>query len=406
MSRNHDIAILRSLAEQYAQATAHPRQDELRQLWRDHNSLKPTRPLVWVRSGGFEGEIPEIAKRECTDEFYKSYEGFFRDQLYRFALGDDSIQEPYVSVRASFKSHGWGIEGGAREHDGYSFKITNYPLKSLDDIDKLRPPRHEIDEAATALRAEQLADAIGDILPIDIDRSPIYRNWWADISSDLGELRGIEQFMLDMMDEPEKLHRLLAFMSDGIVTAQQQAEDAGDWGLSAHFNLSMPYANELPDPAANTPATRSDLWCFMCAQEYTLVSPAMHEEFLLRYQMPIMAPFGMVCYGCCEDLTNKIDMLRAIPNLRRIGVTPTANLAKCVDQIGTDYAISYRPNPAQMVCVGFDESFVRRELTEALEIARGTHIAIALKDISTIQNDPSRITNWVNIAREVVESFA
>ena len=47
----------------------------------------------------------------------------------------------------------------------------------------------------------------------------------------------------------------------------------------------------------------------------------MHEEFLFRYQLPIMEQAGLVAYGCCEDLTCKIDMLRQIPNLRRIAVS-------------------------------------------------------------------------------------
>ena len=408
MSRDNDLAILRDLAEQYMEMTADPRQDELRQLWRDHNALKPTRPLFWVRSGGFENEVPEITHRECEDSFYASYERFLRDQLWRSRLGDDTVFEPWLTVSASFKCSGWGLDGTTEmEHDGLSFKTTHYAMESLDDVETMRVPWHEIDEAATVENYEKLHDAVGAILPVDLDRTTCYRNWMADISSDLGAMRGIENFMLDMMDEPEKLHRVLAFMRDGIMKVQQEAEDAGDYGLSSHFNLSMPYSGDLPDPAPNARGRkRSELWNFTAAQEYTLVSPAMHDEFLLQYQLPIMAPFGHVCYGCCEDLTNKIDMLRQIPNLRRIGVTPTADLAKCVDQIGTDYAISYRPNPAQMVCVGFDEDFVRRELAAAMETARGTYMAISLKDISTIQSDPTRISRWAAIARELSEQFA
>ena len=69
------------------------------------------------------------------------------------------------------------------------------------------------------------------------------------------------------------------------------------------------------------------------------------EEFLLRYQLPILEKFGLVSYGCCEDLTRKIDMLRRIPNLRRIGIAPAADVAKCAEQIGRDYVLSYRPSP-------------------------------------------------------------
>ena len=62
------------------------------------------------------------------------------------------------------------------------------------------------------------------------------------------------------------------------------------------------------------------------------MSPKFHDEFLFQYQIPIMEHFGLVHYGCCEDLTRKIDMLRQLKNLRSIAVTPAANLRKCAGQ--------------------------------------------------------------------------
>ena len=59
------------------------------------------------------------------------------------------------------------------------------------------------------------------------------------------------------------------------------------------------------------------------------MSPAMHDEFLLQYQLPILKQWGLVGYGCCENLTQKIDILRQIPNLRVIGVTPRADVRRC-----------------------------------------------------------------------------
>jgi hypothetical protein len=346
--------------------------------------------------------------RECEDDFYYPFEHQLRFGLWRHSFPDDFVIEPWLSVRAEFSHVGWGLEGqGERVRDGYSFKITEYPLKRPDDIDKLVPPRHVIDEEATAERYDRIVEAVGDIVPVDLNRGPWYNVWSSDISTDLGWMRGIENFMLDMYDRPAELHRLLAFMRDGILAAHQQAADASDWGLSSSTTLTMPYANELPAPAANVRGVdRKDLFWFTPSQEYTLVSPAMHDEFLLQYQMPIMGQFGLVAYGCCEDLTNKIDILRQVPNLRRIGVAPVADLARCVEQIGTDYSISWRPNPAEMVCVGFDADRVRRIISDGLATARGTHFSIVLKDVSTIQNDPSRLFRWADICRDEIDTIA
>jgi hypothetical protein len=241
-------------------------------------------------------------------------------------------------------------------------------------------------------------------MTIDVDRGPAYRMWSADISTDLGYLRGIENFMLDMTDRPEWLRGLAAFMRDGILRTHEQAEAAGDWGLCAHQNQAMPYAEELQDPAPNVNGVRrGQLWGFMAAQEFALVSPAMHDEFLLRYQLPILQKFGLAAYGCCEDLTRKIDMLRRVPNLRRIAVSPFADVRRCAEQIGTDYVLSYRPSPADMVSYGFDPERIRAILSRDLEACRSCHTDITLKDVETVQGDPGRVRKWVALTREVLD---
>ena len=168
----------------------------------------------------------------------------------------------------------------------------------------------------------------------------------------------------------------------------------------------MPYADELPDPAANAGgARRRELWGFMAAQEFTAVSPEMHNEFLLRYQLPILREFGLVAYGCCEDLTRKIAMLRQIPNLRRIAVSPFADVEKCAEQIGTDYVLSYRPSPTDMVGYDFNPDRIRRILTRDLRACRNCHADITLKDVETVQGDPDRVRRWVQLAREVIDAL-
>ncbi len=398
-----DRAILRDLTARYVEICHKPAQETRRALWRRQNSLHGSRPLIYVRAFAWQ-EMP-ASRLECEDPFLQSYEDFFRYHLFWDSLDDDSIFEPWVTVPATYRCTGWGVSSERRfstEPRG-SFKV-DYPLKEPEDIARLRAPWHEIDEEKTAQDVERLQQAIGDIITVNIDRGPAYRMWTGDLSTDLGYLRGIEHFMLDMMDRPTWLHELLAFMRDGILRTHEQAEAAGDWGLSAHQNQAMPYAEELADPAPNVNGVRrSQLWGYMAAQEFTLVSPTMHDEFLLQYQLPILRHFGLVAYGCCEDLTHKIDMLRQIPNLRRIAVSPFADVPRCAEQIGADYVLSYRPSPTEMVGTGFDVEHIRRTLRRDLEACRECHVDITLKDVETVQGDPSRVRQWVQIARQVID---
>ena len=398
-----DRDILRDLTRQYLDICARPVQQERRARWRRHNSLEKTHPLIYVRAFAWQ-EMPQ-SRCQCQDPFLRSFENSFRSQLFWDSFDDDSIFEPWVTVPAVHTCAGWGVEISRKRADEArgSFKI-DYPIREPEDIDKLRAPRHEIDEEQTARKVDRIQETIGDLITVNLDRKPAYSVWGADISTDLGYLRGIEHFMMDMVDRPEWLHRLVGFMSAGILRTHDQAEARGDWGLGAHQNQAMPYAEELEDPAPNVNGVeRRQLWCFTAAQEMALVSPAMHDEFLLQYQLPIMEKFGLSSYGCCEDLTNKIDMLRQIPNLRRIAITPFADVGRCAEQIGTDYVLSYRPSPADMVGYGFDEDRVRTILRRDLETCRECHVDITLKDVETVQGDPERIRNWMRVTREVID---
>ena len=400
-----DVAILRDLAKRYLDVCGKPSQRTRRDLWARKNSLQPTPPLIYVRAFAW-GEMPQ-SKCLCQNPFYRRHEGFLRNMLFRDTFGDDYVFEPWLTVVATHKCTGWGVSipravsGDPRG----SFKV-DYPIRAEGDLAKLRRPWHEIDEQQTAADAQRLGDAVGDIITVNVDRRPAYWMWTADISSDIGMLRGIENFMLDTMDRPKWLHKLLAFMRDGILAAQDQAEAAGDWGLCDHQNQAMPYSLELKPPEANAcGAKRSELWAFAAAQEMTLISPRMHDEFMLEYQAPILSKFGLVAYGCCEDLTRKIDILRRIPNLRRIAVSPFADTPRCAEQIGTDYVISYRPSPTDMVGYGFDVDRIRSILRRDLSACRGLHVDITLKDVQTVEGDVDRIRKWVGVTRSVVDEF-
>lgn len=410
MKADEDAIIVRDLAKRYAEIADDPIQDIRRDLWRKHNSLKRTRIPIHVR--GFpEHEIPEM-RLECEDEFCRQQEHQLRWFIFQNSIGDDYIFEKWFPLRATMITPPHSLWGVPINHipspQGRNGSwMFDPPLKELSDIEKLAVPFHAIDEEDTQRRLDRLGNLIGDILPIVVDRGPAWLSFNGDISTFLGHLRGLEQLFWDMVDNPEWLHRLLAFMRDGILKAHAEAEAAGDFQLCNHGNQSMPYCEELPGrEEGGRVVTRDKLWTFMAAQEFTLISPEMHYEFLLQYQIPILEKFGLVAYGCCEDLTLKIDLLRRIPNLRRIAVTQVADVRKSAEQIGTDYVFSWRPNPSRTVCCGFDPDQIRSYTRQALEDSRGCFVDIMLKDVQTVEGQPERLREWVRMTREVAEDFA
>jgi hypothetical protein len=411
---NGDVQVLRELARQYADIAHKDVQDERRRIWSSLNSLERTRPTVLASFGMWNVWCREVFaddRMECRDAFYRAHERALRMAIFQDRVGDDCILEPWITQRASVAGAWrglWGMEERTTPvtQEGGSWQFDP-PIKDWADAARLKPIPHRIDEEATARNAERLREAVGGILEVNVERGPAYQGFQADIATDLAGLRGLEQVMRDVYEHPRELHALLAFMRDGILAAQDAAEAAGDFSLTTQGNQAMTYCKELEEPRANSgPRRRKDLWCHCAAQEFTLISPAMHDEFMLQYQLPIISRFGLVCYGCCEDLTRKIDMLRQVPNLRMVAVTPRADVARCAEQIGTDYVVSWRPNPADMVCCQFDEDLIRRTVRDAMEACKGCHVTIHLKDVETVQGEPDRLRRWVQIVRSISDDYA
>lgn len=416
MKSKKDREIIRDLAKKYSEIASSSVQDERRILWTEHNSLKKTRPLVlagfgiwnmWCRE--FFGE----KKLKCEGEFYRFYEQQLLLKLFRGKLGDDFVSEPWIEVRPEFKNNSgssgspWGVElkNILSDLDNSAYHIDP-PLKSLDDLDKLTQPDFSFDEKSTLENASKLNDAVDGIIEIDIPKGPYFQGFGGDISTTITKMLGLEELMLYMYTEPEKLHRLLAFIRDGVLSQHERDEREGNLSMSWSHNQAVPYAKEVGRPLPNHYGNkRNNMWYFCAAQEYTLISPKMHDEFLLQYQLPILKPWGLTAYGCCEDLTEKIHMLRQIPNLRRIAVTPSANLAKCTEQISDEYVISWRPNPTDMVCAEFDPVRIKKIIKEGMEITRGLHVDVFLKDVETVQGEPERLAKWVTIVRNIAEDY-
>jgi hypothetical protein len=408
---NKDVLILRELAKEYAVIANKPVQNLRRDLWRKQNSFHGTYPLIYIRAFAFD-EFFNNSSLKCEDSFLRSYEYYFHMMRYRDNINDDYIIEPWVNVDAVYDPAielRWGVsvQMGEKpaEHGAAAF---NPEICEEEDLKNLVEPSHKINETATKERLDKLGDAFNGILDINLNRGSMFTMWTGDISTDLGKLRGMEQIMWDAYDRPEWLHKLLSFMRDGILKAQDETEKAGDFSFNNHQNQAMPYTEGLPDPQLNFfGVKRENLWCYMASQEFTTFSPEMFNEFLLQYQIPILEKYGMNAYGCCEDLTNKISYLKKIPNLRRIAVTPFSNIKKCAEQIGKDYILSWRPSPSLMVSRGLDEDYVRGFMRENFEVFKENenYFDITLKDVETVNHNPLTINRWVEIVREEIAKF-
>jgi len=161
-------------------------------------------------------------------------------------------------------------------------------------------------------------------------------------------------------------------------------------------------------PAADAVAGRvriRDLWGCSNAQIFSEVSPAMHWEFALRHELRWLERWGLSYYGCCEPLDRKGGLLRRIPNLRKVSMSPKADPARGAEALGRQYVYSMKPNPAILAEDAWRPGQARRELKETLAKTRGCNVEIIMKDISTVRYQPQRLWEWTRMAMEVAEEF-
>ncbi len=141
------------------------------------------------------------------------------------------------------------------------------------------------------------------------------------------------------------------------------------------------------------------------AQILSGVSPAMHWEFAVRHDLPWLRRWGLDYYGCCEQLDGKLKILRRIPRLRKISVSPWGKLERAARAVGSGCVFSRKPNPAVLAAHGGRPQQARAELVEALGKTRGLSVEVIMKDISTVRYEPQRLWEWQRIAMEEVERF-
>jgi hypothetical protein len=187
-------------------------------------------------------------------------------------------------------------------------------------------------------------------------------------------------------------------LRDGFLGVMDQYEKAGVLTLN---NVGLMACDDLPQRDFDGQHVRlRDLWGRGESQEFQGVSPAQYEQFLLRYQKPILERFGLTFYGCCEDLTNKIPLVLSIPNLRKFVCSAWTNIGKLAAAVGDRYVIEWRQKATDVVYAP-DLSAVREHLEKGLRLARGCRVMIVLQELETTNRNPRRLTEWAAVAKEV-----
>jgi len=399
----HERDLVRELSRRTAEIAAGQANRDIIQRWRDVNALRrPDRAPVWCRPMGCWEELLPEDGLTCADPYLRNLERYFRRILVKHDIGDDSPVADHFPVQAVFEidpPNRWGVDiGRHRPAEAGGAWAFDPPIKTEADLDRLRIARYTYDPRATDRQLRRADELLGDILPVRLVCPPPC----SGTLNAAAELRGLTQMMMDTLTEPALLHRLMAHVRDSVLAAMDQVAATG---------LLTPN-NDGPmlcsDPVGSPPdgkTTYANCWVHANSQEFDQVSPAMWREFCLDYQMPILRRFGLAHYGCCEDLTHKIDGVLSIPNLRIFTCSAWTDLDAVIERCGADYVIMWRQKASEVVFPD-DIETIRRDLDDGARRLKGCHSQIVLRELQTLSGHPDRLHVWTALAKEAAEKYA
>jgi hypothetical protein len=404
-----DRLILRELAKQVADLAARPVEEEKRELWYRHNALEPTRPLVFCDPENGWNEILTPETLQCEGGLARAWEWHLRREVFWGAqMRDDKVIEPVFNVGHVYTETDWGLRETRIGGEGGGSWRWEAPLKTYDDMDKLRFPQITVDYEATQELLQLAQETFGDILQVRL--KTVW--WWSfGMTQTLVYLRGLEQIMYDMVDCPDELHRLMAFLRDGHAARLDFLEKNGLLFLNNDGTYvgsgGFGWTHELPQPDFNGHVRPVDMWGFAESQETVGISASMFEEFIFPYQLSLLERFGLNCYGCCEPLDSRWHVVEKFPRLRRVSMSPWVNVEVMAERLGNRYVFSWKPHPGVLATDTFDEEFVRQTLRQGLRALKRNdcRVEIIMKDCHTIRRDPQRVIRWVQIAKEEAEAI-
>ena len=219
---------------------------------------------------------------------------------------------------------------------------------------------------------------------------------------------GMDQMMYWYYDFPEAMHALMRYMTDDRKRLFTLLEKEGCVSPNTDNQKSGPnfygYCDDLEAPSATCGGKLLDCWAWAESQESTGVSCEMFSEFVLPYMAELAKMFGLVYYGCCEPVHDKLEAVKtAIPNLRAVSVSGWNDFSVIGEMLGDRYVYSRKPEAPPLSGVNADWDAAKSDLERTKRSARAGHLEVLYRDIYDVHGDRKRLSEWVKLARRILE---
>lgn len=408
-----DILTLKTLANQYMEIASLPVQRKKMELWKAFNRHDATRPLVTMDQLPWH-ELNYDGSLTCVVEnpFLRTIEDKFRKTIYQWKhFPVDMVVEPILTIPFCALHSGYGLTTVCdeaftnKENDVISHNYINQ-LEEEEDIEKIKDIQITLDKETSREWLDAAKSIFEGILPVRQAGGVTIKLQIWDV---LSEFMNVQNIYFDLIDRPEFIHRILERMTQSTLSGIQQANELGLFDTSVNLcHCSGIYTDELlPDFGAGMGSDSYHSWSFAMAQLFTSASPETTAEFEIHYAEQLAKYFGMLYYGCCERLDDRLDIVQKIPNIKKISCSPWSNKENFAANLKKEIIMSNKPSPSFLAAPAWDVEAVKNDLRETCEIA-GNHdvkVEFLLKDVSTVDGQPQRLVEWAEAAMRVVEKY-
>ena len=394
-----EISVLQETAKKYMEYASLPVQKEKIRLWKALNRSKMERPMVVI------DQIPwnEMNNEHELDLFvenpvFRRVELNLKKEIYKYKhYPVDMVLDPFIRVPKAISNTGYGMkveEETLYASGNVSSHVFKNQLATMEDAKKIKDMIITHDELETDRRFETASEIFKGIAPVEMEGTIFHLGVWDHLS----QFMGVENIYFDLVDEPEKLHLFMERMTTSVIKGIEQSNQLKIYDTNANVcHCSYIYTDELlPDSGMGKETITKYGWAFGLAQLFSSVSPGVTEEFELPYIKRMAEHFGMIYYGCCDRLDDRLDLVLTIPHLKKVSCSPWSDREAFAEKIGPKVIMSNKPTPALVATATLDEDEIRKDLQRTVDAARknNVNLEMILKDISTVKCEPERLTRW------------
>jgi hypothetical protein len=416
-----DRDVLRGLAARWSDHASMPVMAERKRQWRAVHDLVPERPMILVETSSVDGFV-RADELFCADPFLRAAERHMRDAVrHADEVGDDVVLEPWFRLGWQMVLPDFGVPveqkpalmADSSTSLGYTF---NFPLKKPEDFRLLRRRSFAVDRQKTARFKSMLEDAMGDILPVRVGNYDPFiaesgdegfcGNFFFGLTWQIYRFIGNDGLLYWVYDAPETIRKLMDYMRDDRVALFGYLEQEGLLAPNTDTQMAGPraygYVSGLPGPDHAGRLSLKQLWGWAESQETVNISPAMYKEFVLPQLAELAGMFGLVYYGCCEPVHDRLPLImEAIPNLRSVSVSGWSDLAKVAEMLGKRYVYSRKPTPALLSGANPPWDLAKQDMVKTRQATKGCCVEILFRDLYTVAGERVRLAKWVAMTKSV-----